>query len=142
VVTRRGFTMLELLLVLAIVGILLGIGSVGVARYLNQLKINEAMRTVIDAINQASNEALRSSRELTFSTNTAKTRLRWQEGSTTIGQKDLPKSATVTITRSIGNQTPSFTARGLPTQQLALTVQRGSDTRTLTLLVTGLVIQQ
>ncbi|MGL4609122.1 MAG: GspH/FimT family pseudopilin [Trueperaceae bacterium] len=141
-VSKRGFTMLELLVIIGLVSILLSIGSVGTVRYLNQLKINEATRSVIDAIAQASNEAIRTSRELTFSTDNSDTQLVWRDGTTTVGQITLPNTATATITRSITNQAFSFTARGLPTQQLSFTIRRGNDTRTFILLVTGLVVQQ
>jgi prepilin-type N-terminal cleavage/methylation domain-containing protein len=140
---NRGFTMLELLIVISILGVLLAIGGWTGSGYISQMRLNEANQIAIDAIAKISNDALKQTRQLTLSIENGNSRFVWREGAVVVGQQNMPNGSTVAIQAQQNAGTPlRFTSRGIPNQQVTFRVTRGGNSRNFTLLVTGLVIQQ
>lgn len=140
---RRGFSMLELLVVIAMLGVLLAVGGWSGSRYVAQMRLNDAKQTAIDAVSKTSNDAIKQSRRLVLSIENSNSRLVWREGATVVGRQNMPDGSQISIQ---AQQNPGtnieFTSRGIPTQQVTFRITRGSDTRDFTMLITGLVVQQ
>lgn len=135
--------MLELLLVIAVLGILLAIGGWSGSRYIAQMRLNEAKQTAIDAITKTANDALKQTRQLSLAIENNNSRLVWREGATVVGQQAMPEGTTVNIQAQQNAGTPiRFTSRGIPDQQVTFRVTRGDSSKDFTLLITGLVVQQ
>jgi type II secretory pathway pseudopilin PulG len=135
--------MLELLVVIAVLGILLAVAGWSGSRYIAQMRLNDAKQTAVDAVTKTSNDALRQSRVLNLKIENSSKRLVWREGSVEVGQVNLPEGSTVVIqAQQNSGTTLEFSSRGIPNQQVTFRVSRGSDSKDFTLLVTGLVVQQ
>jgi prepilin-type N-terminal cleavage/methylation domain-containing protein len=139
--TSKGFSLLELLIVIAIVAILGAVAATSLTNYRRQLNLSEAKQLVVNAIRRSSDDAIRQTRTLTLTVENSSQRLVWSEGTIEIGRQDLPSGATVGMVRQDTTRAAQFTGRGIPTQQLTFTVTRGGLSQTFTLLVTGLVAQ-
>jgi prepilin-type N-terminal cleavage/methylation domain-containing protein len=139
--TSKGFSLLELLIVIAIVAILGAVSATSLTNYRRQLNLSEAKQLVVNAIRRSSDDAIRQTRTLTLTVENSSQRLVWSEGTIEISRQDLPSGATVTMARQDTTRAAQLTGRGMPTQQLTFTVTRGGLTQTFTLLVTGLVAQ-
>jgi prepilin-type N-terminal cleavage/methylation domain-containing protein len=141
--TVYGFSMLELLVVIAVLGILLAVAGWSGSRYIAQMRLNDAKQTAVDAVTKTSNDALRQSRVLNLKIENSSKRLVWREGSVEVGQVNLPEGSTVVIqAQQNSGTTLEFSSRGIPNQQVTFRVSRGGDSKDFTLLVTGLVVQQ
>jgi type II secretory pathway pseudopilin PulG len=135
--------MLELLVVIAVLGILLAVAGWTGSRYIAQMRLNDAKQTAVDAVTKTSNDALKQSRILRLAIENANKRLVWREGTTEVGRQDLPEGSTVVVQAQQNAGTAlEFSSRGIPNQQVTFRVSRGSDSKDFTLLVTGLVVQQ
>jgi prepilin-type N-terminal cleavage/methylation domain-containing protein len=139
---KQGFSLLELLVVMAVLGILLAIGGWSGSRYIAQMRLNEAKRTAVEAVMKTANDALKQTRKLTLAIENSNSRLVWQEGTTVVGQQVMPNGATVAVQAQQYAGPIRFSSRGIPEQQITFRVTRGSSSKDFTLLITGLVIQQ
>ena len=64
---RAGFTLLEILVVLAIIGILATIGFSALGRYTARTQFNDAQQVLVQALNRARDQARRTSQNQTVS---------------------------------------------------------------------------
>jgi prepilin-type N-terminal cleavage/methylation domain-containing protein len=132
--SKRGFSLLEILLILAVLGILLGISGFLLSGYLRQQRLNEATRVLGETLRHVAELATTQSQEftLTFSSTT----ITWQNEDAVSNNQVLPNSTTLTAPIS----TIKFSGRGLPETGGAFSVSLNSETRTVYLSPTGAVI--
>ena len=64
---QRGFTLLELLITLGVVGILAGVAGFSLQHLRHRLELNNAQRTLVDTLNKARSDARRLSVDQTLS---------------------------------------------------------------------------
>jgi prepilin-type N-terminal cleavage/methylation domain-containing protein len=100
---NAGFTLLEILVVLAILAVFLGIAVNNYQRYRSRLDLQQAQQTFVQTLNRARSDAKRLSQNQTL-TWTAKV-IKW-------GEKEiqLSESASVTLVKITGANTLTYTA--------------------------------
>lgn len=136
---RQGFTLLEMLVVLAILGILLALAAPGLLGYINNVRANEAAATLAAGLRQAGGAALARSETITVSVTDGAHTISWK-GATDAAAitQPLPHNAAVTGVTPAG--TITFSGRGLPTEQYTVQLKARDVTRTVVVLVTGKVV--
>jgi len=137
----RGFSLVEALIVLAILGTLLAVGSVGLLGYLQTTRLNQARQEVATALRLVGNKALTESRPYTVSVQTGTpAQIRWAP----TGSSSISGNIIVPYDVRIASVTPSgpiqYVGRGFPVQQYTLTLQLGPRSTTVVLLPTGKVV--
>jgi prepilin-type N-terminal cleavage/methylation domain-containing protein len=140
--SKSGFTLVELMVVIAVLGILMSIAALGLRNYILQLRLNEASVTVIQTLKRLGDLAITQSRPVRLQV-TAAPELTWAgqgTGSTweQLGTLALPEGTTL-VQNPIGAIT--FSGRGLPQTQTTFTIRRGNLQSVVTLLPSGLVVQ-
>lgn len=137
---QKGFSLLEMLLVLAVLGILLGIGGYQLGSATRTQRLNEATRMLGDTLRQIGQDAAAQSQEFTVddtSSASDKARLSWTNEDGDNRHIVLPHSATISA------QVPSgdidFSGRGFPRTGVSFTVTTLAGSRQVNLLPTGVV---
>ncbi|MGL4612099.1 MAG: prepilin-type N-terminal cleavage/methylation domain-containing protein [Trueperaceae bacterium] len=101
--TLNGFTLLELLVVLAVVTILLGIAVVNYSRYRAKLELQGAQQVFVQELNRARSDSRRLSQHQ---------RITWTDKKLAVGDREinLSDSNTVTLVKVKGSNTLSYFA--------------------------------
>jgi prepilin-type N-terminal cleavage/methylation domain-containing protein len=132
---RQGLSMIEILIVLAVLGILLSIGGFMFNAYLQQLRLNEATRVTGETLRRVSELAVTESQSM-IATLTGTT-IAWREAETNIARGSVSLPTNTALTSSSANIT--FSGRGLPEQPETFAVTLNGKTRNVFLLTTGAV---
>ncbi len=140
---NRGFALIELLLVLAILGLLGGVGMAGLQRYLETQRLNQALEEVAGALRGVAGRALQESRPYQIQVRILESgwgsRLEWSSGREVVGQLTVPNG--VRIVQIEGGYPIEFVGRGFPRTTYRLHLQIGSrPARRVVLLPTGKVV--
>lgn len=138
---RLGFTLLELLMVLAVLAILGGVASVNLNGYIQSSRLNQALQEVAEALRSVGNRALTESRgyTVTLTTGTA-SRLEWANSEGTVGSLRVPNNVQIVSLNPSGS-TIQYAGRGFPINQYRIGLQLGSrPVREVVLLPTGKVV--
>jgi prepilin-type N-terminal cleavage/methylation domain-containing protein len=100
---NAGFTLLELLVVLAILAVFLGIAVNNYQRYRSRLELQQAQQTFIQTLNRARSDAKRLSQNQTIT---------WTDKVLKLGDKEiqLSQSANITLVKITGANTLTYTA--------------------------------
>lgn len=126
--------MLELLVVLAVLAVLLGIGGVYLSKFIAEARLNESAEELGATLRFVGNVATTKSETITLNVNNDT--LTWQDGTgTVLGSRTLPNEATTAPTGTV-----TFRGRGLPVESHTFTVSQANGTKTVYLLPTGAVI--
>jgi len=131
---RKGFTLVEMLLVLAVLGVLMSLGTYGMQRYVKTLRLSESAHKVQSFLAQARNQAIKRS-EAAY-VDVGGNTLRLYDGN-----DQLKKTLNLPYRSQVAPGTRVyFTGRGLPDHQYVFTVQLGDRNRSVVLLPTGKVV--
>jgi type II secretion system protein H len=135
---RKGFSLIEILVVLAVLGILLGIGGLFLNSAVQRQRLNEATRTLGETLRQVSENAVTKSQIVT-ATVTA-TGITWTNEDNVTKSASLPHNATIAgFGTTTLPATISFNGRGLPDEGDRFSVTLNSQERRVNLLPTGAV---
>lgn len=141
---QRGYSLLELLVVLGMIGILLGIGTFLLFRYLERVRLNESVREVSETLSRIADDALRHNVRVVLDETTlaiSRDTLRWSADGDELGREVLPEGTSVKLVNRPSVPELDFSSRGLPYRQLTFNVQRGRLSRDVVLLATGMVVR-
>jgi prepilin-type N-terminal cleavage/methylation domain-containing protein len=131
---RAGFSLMELLLVIAIVGVLAGLGTSSFQRYVRSLRVQESTQKVAHFVQQARNRALKQSEAYLLHVSGSELKL-YDTSGTLVKEVTLPNGATVAPAGTL-----LLTGRGLPVQQQAFTVHVQGRSKRVVVLPTGKVV--
>jgi prepilin-type N-terminal cleavage/methylation domain-containing protein len=138
--TKNGFSLIELLVLIAVIGILMGIGALQMTKYIEQQRLTEAAKTLGETLRKIGHSAMTQSQEMTLDNTYNQTVLSWENEDAQTFEQVLPYDIKVTA------QNPSgaiiFNGRGFPVSGYSFTISRNSKTRVVHLLATGAVTYQ
>ncbi len=131
----KGFSLIELLLVMAVLGVLLAIAGLNFNKFIKTQKLQEATSTLAENLRQAGNQARLESRELRIKSTSSS--LSWDYGTdaSLFKNQALPHSAVLSPVTTV-----KFSGRGLPTTAATFTVTLYGNSKNVYLLPTGAVI--
>jgi|YNPMSStandDraft_1061717.scaffolds.fasta_scaffold18989_3 type IV fimbrial biogenesis protein FimT len=136
----RGFSLVEMLVALAILGVLLAVGAVGLLGYLETTRLNQARQEVATALRLVGNRALSESQPYTVRVRSGTpARISWARAGSTgeLGSITVPHNVRVSVSP---NGPIQYVGRGFPVRQYVLTLERGSRSATVVVLTTGKVV--
>jgi prepilin-type N-terminal cleavage/methylation domain-containing protein len=99
---QLGFTLLESLIVLAIVGILLAIGIPSLIAVQNRAKLNQATEMVVAGLQESQREAIRQNQSCTLTLAKDSHKIDGQQGCLRSGDINLPDAITLDYTGAVG----------------------------------------
>jgi prepilin-type N-terminal cleavage/methylation domain-containing protein len=135
---KRGFSLLEILAVLAILGILLGISGFLFSGVIQRQRLNEATRTFGESLRLVSETAITKSQTVTALIKSDG--VTWQDEDSKVGSKSLPYGATLkAIAPDTFPLTVTFSGRGLPVEGHKFILELNNRARQVNLLPTGAV---
>lgn len=138
---KRGFSLIEVLIVIAILGVLLSMGFLGMQRYLNTIRLSEARMLLAQELSQARTDARKKSADQTISWTVG-------SGSFSIGGQTVTLPNNVTLIQVNGTNSTSVTFTGpfgrLQGDNVEFIIQspQGKQASVRLLGVTGKVMQR
>lgn len=138
---RQGFTLLEFLIVLAVLAILGGVAAGSFNAYIQSSRLNQAVQEVAEALRSVGSRALAESRGYTITLTTGPgSRLEWGNSERTVGSLVLPHNVQIVSLNPPGS-TIKYVGRGFPVHQYRIGLRLGSrPVREVVLLPTGKVV--
>ncbi len=133
---HQGFTLIEILLVIAMLGILLGVGLLNLNRYMQSSRLNEASKVMGETLRRVSELAITESQRISVTIGT--NNISWREEATNLSRGDQTLPYTATITDETSNSI-TFTGRGLPLKDETFEISLGDKSKNVYLSVTGAV---
>lgn len=133
---QQGFSVVELLVVIAVMAILLGISATKLQGAAQRQRLNEATRNLSDTLLDIADKAASESRYIVVTVSA--TNISWKDkfSNQSYGKLEFPHGATVTPAKTF-----EYTGRGLPPEgPEAFVVTTAAGTRTVNMLATGAVI--
>ncbi len=106
---EQGFTLLELMIVVTIVGILGAIATPSFLAMNNTAKVNDALNTVQGALQEAQRQAMRNGKQCQLTINTTTNKITGTNGCLLTGDRTLPTGVTM---YSSGGNTINYGFRG------------------------------
>src|SRR4028119_2257734 len=91
----QGFTLIEAMIVLVIVGILVAIAAPSFLAMNNKAKLNHAVNTVRGAMLEAQREAMRKSKNCTVTLDATSNKITSSDGCLVTGDRTLPQGITM-----------------------------------------------
>ena len=121
----HGFTLIETVLIVAIIGIIAAFAAPSFLAMNNKAKLNDAVNTVKGALQEAQTEAIRKSKNCTLTLNTLANNITSNNGCLLTGDRTLPQGVTMAYN---GSNTINYGMRGNTTtnKTIRLSLSDGS----------------
>ena len=130
-----GFTLVEMLIVVAVMAVIVSISGVFLNRSVQQQRLNEAATVLSESLRQAANKAMTESRFIDVEVKGDKVTWLASSDSSAIKTVLIPNKALVSPVKTI-----KLTGRGLPETAQVFTASLNGKTKTISLLPTGVVM--
>lgn len=131
----KGLSLIEIIIVVAIIAILLTVSGFFLGGLLKQQRLNEGATTLGESIRQASNRARVESRRIEVIVENDKVKWFTKSDNSLIREEVIPNGVQITPERTF-----QFTGRGLPEIAVSFDASLNGDSKTVNLLPTGVVI--
>jgi prepilin-type N-terminal cleavage/methylation domain-containing protein len=135
---RQGLSLIEIIVVLAVLGILLSIGGFMLNAYLQKLRLEEATRVTGETLRRVSELAVTESQGMVATVTT--NNISWKEAQTNVNRGNIPLPPNATLAASTA--TINFSGRGQPEFPETFTVTLNGKSKTVYLFTTGAVMYQ
>lgn len=136
---QSGYTLIEVLVVIAILGILMGLSSWGLMGYLAKSRARETAEATAASLREAVNTALSRSEGITVKPTADNKGMNWKNGSGAVNiNAVLPNDGV--IMGIVPAEDIKITGRGLPLKQYKVNVKAANIDRTVILMITGKVV--
>lgn len=133
---QEGLTLLEIIIVMAMLSILMAIGVNGYRAYSQRLQLNEAAQNTASFIRDVSQKSLTQSNQFKITSAANSGTLTWKDSSNAVVKNlVLPYGKLTAWPEDL-----VFLSRGLPLKQYKITLNHEGRTRDLYVLTTGKVI--
>ncbi len=141
---KSGFTLIEVLISIAVLSVLLGVVTKGLTSYMQKLRLNQATTAFVADLYRIGDDALRFSQRMDIDESKLHSgKIVWTSGGEQFGNLNLPHGATISAyDKAIPNQEIWFSGRGLPFQQVLFEIELNDLSREVVLLPTGIVVQK
>nr|WP_233498316.1 hypothetical protein [Meiothermus sp. QL-1] len=129
---------MEFLVALVVLSILTPIAAVGLVRYLEGQRLNQARMELAEVLKQVSQRALTESRGYRVDLAVGGGSLSWSSSDGPLGSRTLPHGARIVSVSPAGPI--QFAGRGFPLSQYRIELALGNRSRSVVLLPTGKVV--
>lgn len=133
-VKQTGFTVIEIVVFILIVGIVGGVVGIQIGNYNANMALDRAARQVLSDVRYAQEMAMSTNRGVDFNLRTEGYTLTWDDGSalqSTFGKGSVEVNLS-DLNASISGSDISFDRQGLPGGNVTLTVSNSAGSRTIT----------
>jgi len=142
--SNKGFTLIEYLVVIAIVGILSATVVVGLSNFTPSLKLNGSAKNLQSHLRQAQEEAITTQKQHAIRFDLASTPNKYQlikidAGETVVRSIDIPQGIAVTLSGSITDNQIVFSPDGAPSSSGDVTFSIGGKNKVITISPAGII---
>lgn len=141
---KKGFTLIEYLVVIAVIGILSATVVVGLSNFVPSLKLNGSAKNLQSHLRQAQEEAITTQKQhairFDLTSNPNKYQLiKIDAGETVVRSIDIPENVAVTLSGDISNSQIVFSPDGAPSSSGEVTFSSGGKTKVITISPAGVI---
>ena len=136
---RKGHTLIEQMMVLTVIGIMAAIGTVGISRIIDSVRVHSAVREIADLFAVARDEATSTGHRTAVRVDSAAGRVIVHSGQDTIARYTAENGGDVVLRSSRDSMAYAPSGLGYGASNMSVVVRRGLSAETLTVSRLGRV---